>query len=172
MNTFAINTTASIRENTLQRLRLLETLYEGGYQDEVVDRAVEKLLTHQIQKDQAQLVELQTELVKFEEQFGMDSDQFEAKYQCGEMGDDADVFEWHTLYRMATNFQFHSEALGAIHESMEALLEIGAISKTTMREFDEACLKPAKPLTPEDIRALRGVSAARNIKAPQNYDIL
>lgn len=38
MNTFAINTTVSIRENTLQRLRLLETLYENGYQDEVVDR--------------------------------------------------------------------------------------------------------------------------------------
>ena len=64
---------------------------------------------------------------------------------------------------MATNFQFHSEALGAIHESMEALLEIGAISKTTMREFDEACLKPAKPLTPEDIRALRGVSAGEHL---------
>ncbi len=70
------------------------------------------------------------------------------------------------------NTQHKSEALGAIHESMEALHEIGAISKTTMREFDEACLKPVKPLTPEDIRALRGVSAARNIKAPQNYDTL
>ena len=111
MNTLAINATISIRENTLQRLRLLETLYEGGYQDEVVDRAVEKLLTHQIQKDQAQLVELQTELVKFEEQFGMDSDQFEAKYQCGEMGDDADVFEWHTLYRMAQRLRANLQLL-------------------------------------------------------------
>lgn len=51
--------------------------------------------------------------------------------------------------------QYRSEALGAIHESMEALHQIGAISKTTMREFDEACLEPVKPLTPEDIRALR-----------------
>jgi len=63
------------------------------------------------------------------------------------------------------NTLYKSEALAAIHESMEALHEIGAISKTTMREFDEACLKPAKPLTPEDIRALRGVSAAREYKS-------
>ena len=53
------------------------------------------------------------------------------------------------------NTLYKSEALAAIHESMEALHEIGAISKTTMREFDEACLEPVKPLTPEDIRALR-----------------
>jgi putative transcriptional regulator len=38
---------------------------------------------------------------------------------------------------------------------MEALQEIGAISKKTMREFDEACLTPIVSLSPEEIRALR-----------------
>lgn len=50
---------------------------------------------------------------------------------------------------------YHTEALGAIHETMTALHRIGTINKITMREFDEACLAPIKELTPEDIRTLR-----------------
>ncbi|WP_428995749.1 helix-turn-helix domain-containing protein [Lamprobacter modestohalophilus] len=38
---------------------------------------------------------------------------------------------------------------------MEALQEVGAIDKQTMREFDDACLTPVEPLSPEAIRALR-----------------
>ena len=50
---------------------------------------------------------------------------------------------------------YRSEALGAIHETMTALHEIGAINKVTMREFDEVCLQPIQTLPPEEIRALR-----------------
>jgi|GEM_PF-2163219 len=35
---------------------------------------------------------------------------------------------------------YRSEALAAIHETMEALQEVGAIDLQTMREFDEVCL--------------------------------
>ena len=56
---------------------------------------------------------------------------------------------------MTTKQQYKSEALGAIHETMEALHAIGAINKVTMREFDTACLKPVEELKPEAIRALR-----------------
>jgi putative transcriptional regulator len=45
--------------------------------------------------------------------------------------------------------------MASIHETMEALQEVGAIDKQTMREFDEACLTPVEPLSPEAIRALR-----------------
>jgi putative transcriptional regulator len=51
--------------------------------------------------------------------------------------------------------KYRSEAYAAIHETMEALHEIGAIDKQTMREFDETCLMPALPMPPERIRALR-----------------
>lgn len=44
--------------------------------------------------------------------------------------------------------KYQSEALAAIHEMMEALHEIGAVDKQTMREFDEACLTPVKTLAP------------------------
>ncbi len=56
---------------------------------------------------------------------------------------------------MTTKRQYQSEALGAIHETMNALFEIGAINKVTMREFDEMCLEPVLALKPEEIRTLR-----------------
>ncbi|ENM6167047.1 DNA-binding transcriptional regulator [Salmonella enterica] len=53
------------------------------------------------------------------------------------------------------NKKYRSEAYAAIHETMEALHEIGAVDKQTMRQFDESCLSPIIPMTPEKIRALR-----------------
>ena len=40
-------------------------------------------------------------------------------------------------------------------ETMEALHEVGAIDKQTMREFDEACLTPVQVLAPDEIRQIR-----------------
>ncbi|AWK41920.1 helix-turn-helix domain-containing protein [Photorhabdus laumondii subsp. laumondii] len=51
--------------------------------------------------------------------------------------------------------KYRSDAFAAIHETMEALSEIGAVSKQTMREFDAACLTPIESLSPEEIRSLR-----------------
>jgi len=51
--------------------------------------------------------------------------------------------------------KYRSDALAAIHETMEALHDAGAINKQTMREFDEACLTPVHTLSPEEIKALR-----------------
>ena len=51
--------------------------------------------------------------------------------------------------------QYRSNAMASIHETMEALHEVGAIDKQTMREFDDACLTPVESLSPEAIRALR-----------------
>lgn len=51
--------------------------------------------------------------------------------------------------------QYRSEALSSIHGTMEALHELGAIDKQTMREFNDACLTPVASFPPEAIRALR-----------------
>ena len=51
--------------------------------------------------------------------------------------------------------QYLSDAMASIHETMEALQEVGAIDKQTMREFDDTCLTPVEPLSPGAIRALR-----------------
>jgi hypothetical protein len=85
---------------TLGRLRALERLYAQGHTDEVVDLTVRKLLEHQIQKDEAQLAELHEDLANFEGRYAMTSADFHTRYQAGQMGDDADVFEWNALYKM------------------------------------------------------------------------
>jgi putative transcriptional regulator len=51
--------------------------------------------------------------------------------------------------------KYRSVAFAAIHETMEALHDVGAINKQTMREFDETCLTPVHTLSPEEIKALR-----------------
>ncbi len=51
--------------------------------------------------------------------------------------------------------KYRSEAFASIHQTMEALNEIGAIDKRTLREFDEACLTPVRSFAPEEIRAIR-----------------
>jgi DNA-binding transcriptional regulator YiaG len=42
--------------------------------------------------------------------------------------------------------RYRSEAFAAIHETMAAMHRVGAVSKVTMREFDEACLETVRPL--------------------------
>jgi putative transcriptional regulator len=51
--------------------------------------------------------------------------------------------------------RYRSDAMASVHETMEALYDIGAIDKQTMRRFDDACLTPVSPLTPEQIKAIR-----------------
>ena len=51
--------------------------------------------------------------------------------------------------------KYRSDAMAAIHETMEALHDVGAIDKQTMRRFDDACLTPIRPLKAEEIKAIR-----------------
>lgn len=54
-----------------------------------------------------------------------------------------------------TKRRFKSPAFKAIHSSASALLKVGAISKATMREFDESCLTVPRALAPRQIKRLR-----------------
>ena len=56
---------------------------------------------------------------------------------------------------MATARKFKSDAFEAIHASAGALHRVGAISKTTMREFDERCLSVAEEIAPQQIKKIR-----------------
>lgn len=51
--------------------------------------------------------------------------------------------------------KYKSDAMAAIHETMEALHDVEAIDKQTMRRFDEACLTPIHTLKPHEIKAIR-----------------
>lgn len=51
--------------------------------------------------------------------------------------------------------KYRSDAMAAVHETMEALRDVAAIGKRTMRRFDDACLTPIRPLKPEVVKAIR-----------------
>lgn len=51
--------------------------------------------------------------------------------------------------------KYKSELSGVIHEMASALHDIGVIDKKTMRNFDKSCLTEIKPLSGEDIKAIR-----------------
>ena len=51
--------------------------------------------------------------------------------------------------------QYRSPLMASIHETAEGLHTAALMGKRTMREFDELCLTPVRPLKPKEIRALR-----------------
>jgi putative transcriptional regulator len=59
---------------------------------------------------------------------------------------------------MTTKHKYKSDAFEAIHSSASALLEVGAIDKTTMRKFDDACLLVPHAFEPKQIKQLREVN--------------
>src|SRR5579872_1196026 len=56
---------------------------------------------------------------------------------------------------MRTKRRFKSDVFEAIHSSASALTKVGAIDKTTMRTFDEACLTAPPVIKPHQIKKLR-----------------
>ena len=69
--------------------------------------------------------------------------------------------------------QYRSPVMASIHETAEGLHAAGVMDKQTMRKFDDACLTPVHPLTPEEIRALRereGASQAVFARYLQRHD--
>jgi putative transcriptional regulator len=73
--------------------------------------------------------------------------------------------------------QYRSSLMASIHETAERLHAAGLMDKTTMREFDELCLTPVRPLKAREIRAIRlreGASQAvfaRYLKHPQGASL-
>jgi putative transcriptional regulator len=51
--------------------------------------------------------------------------------------------------------QYRSRLMASVHETAEGLHEAGVMDKITLRQFDELCLTPVKPLRPEEILAIR-----------------
>lgn len=51
--------------------------------------------------------------------------------------------------------KFKSEAFEAIHSSAHALFDIGAIDKTTMRDFDDSCLLETPEIEATQIKKIR-----------------
>ncbi len=90
----------TIQTNTLGKLHILEAIYQKGYQPDMANRVLDKLI--ELERDIAQrdLTELQSCLQSFEANYQMTSDDFFHRFHKGELGDDADFFEWSATYDM------------------------------------------------------------------------
>jgi putative transcriptional regulator len=51
--------------------------------------------------------------------------------------------------------RYRSPVTASIHETAEGLHSAGVMDRQTMRKFDDACLTLVRPLSAEEIRALR-----------------
>jgi putative transcriptional regulator len=56
---------------------------------------------------------------------------------------------------MATKPKYKNDAFEALHSAASALHRVGAIGKTTMRQFDDAALSAPEPLAPAQIKKIR-----------------
>ena len=98
---------------TLDRLQSLEQLYRQGFQSEVIDRAVDKLLATETEQALTELRDLEARLSAYEGQFDISSEEFYRRFRAGELGDGIDFVEWSVFYEMYQAILERLEVLGA-----------------------------------------------------------
>ena len=90
----------SVSVPTLDRIRNLEQLYRSGYRSATVDATIDKLLSVEVAKARQEADSLRSRLAELETEYGMSSADFLRRFQAGELGDSADMFEWSAYYQM------------------------------------------------------------------------
>ena len=91
----------------LEKVRQLENYLEwrGGYADSVMDLTIDKVMQRERTQMEAQLARLRLQLVVFEGQYSRSTPDFYERFERGELGDDADYFEWSATWEMVQQLQ-------------------------------------------------------------------
>jgi hypothetical protein len=84
----------------LDKIHRIETLYRQGYQSELIERALDKLLAQEEMRAERATLELQQRLRAFEQQYQLKTQEFYRRYEAGELDDSADFMEWSSFYDM------------------------------------------------------------------------
>jgi predicted HTH domain antitoxin len=90
----------AVNQQTLLKIQSLEQLYRNGYHSNSVDAAIDKLVGLEQTRVEQELARLEETLHKLEAQYHLSSAEFYRLFRAGEMGDEADFFEWSALYQM------------------------------------------------------------------------
>lgn len=104
MNTSAVE--------TLDKLQGLVRLYGQGFSSDVIDRAIDKLLSTEVAQARNELCELEARLAAYEAQYEISSDAFYQRFRAGELGDDIDFVEWSVFYDMRQSILERLRMLG------------------------------------------------------------
>lgn len=83
--------------NTLQKLELLKDTYSDRAE---LDQILGKLLDVALSQHRLRLEKYDRDLREFEQRYNMKSKDFYQRFEAGELGDDADFFEWSSLYEL------------------------------------------------------------------------
>ena len=75
--------------------------------EESVNSAIKKDIT----EGEYMLDHLKERLDEFEEEHGMDSEEFMQKFESGELGDKEDFFEWHAVIQSINHLEQKTENL-------------------------------------------------------------
>lgn len=102
------------RKKRSARLAQLIRIYESGQVSELMDQTLDKLFSVEAAEAQQDVEELRTDLLKFEEQFGMITEEFYNRFEAGEMGDSADFIEWASFFDM---YRHAKERLAALSDA-------------------------------------------------------
>ena len=103
----------TVSGQTLTKIQSLARLYQTGYHSNTVDATIAKLVDLEYARLQAEAESLEHQMHSFEERFGMTSAEFDRRFHNGELGDDADLFEWSAFYQMWLSVQARIQALRA-----------------------------------------------------------
>jgi len=90
----------SAHGQTLARIESLERLYRRGYRSKTVDVTIDKLIALERGRAQRELEQIEQRLRAFQAEHQLSSNEFHRRFQAGELGDSADMFEWSAFYQM------------------------------------------------------------------------
>lgn len=96
---------------TLTKIQSLARLVQTGYQSNVVDATLDKLIVMEQARLEGEAESLVRQLRSFEQRDGLSSAEFHRRFRAGQMGDDGDMFEWSAFYQMWLSVQERLETL-------------------------------------------------------------
>jgi len=101
--------------STLKKLKCLEAYIATGSKvaDLVLDKALTKLLAREQTRMEHLIQRLKQELKQFEQTYHLLSQEFYARYNRGEMGDEMDFIEWAATLEMLANAEKRMTLLDA-----------------------------------------------------------
>jgi hypothetical protein len=83
----------------------IETIYRRGFQSDMIDRTVDKLIDLEQARAMGEVSEIQQHLAAFEQKYQLASEEFYESYEAGQLEDSADFMEWSSFYDMGRSAQ-------------------------------------------------------------------
>ena len=83
-------------------------------EDTFFEVTLQKMLDCKVDQDEQELKEIEADLHRVEQQYGLATATFLENFEAGQMGDDVDFLEWISLHRMKERIQVRKHALEGV----------------------------------------------------------